>query len=290
MSQPFAAGDALPRSLRECRVAIVGLGLMGGSLALALRAHCGELVGVDPHPETLALARRWRLAAAVSADPAALLPGCDLVILAAPVRMILALLGDLPRLHPGTAVVLDVGSTKRAIVAAMARLPARFDPLGGHPMCGKEVSSLAHAYAGMYQGAPFALTPLPRTSDRARGLAQALVQAVGANLLWLDAETHDRWVAATSHLPYLLANALAGATPADVRPLVGPGFLSTTRVAGSSPQMMLDILATNRELVLAALDRLDARLAEIRAGLQAEDWAALAALLADGAARRQGLL
>ncbi|MCA9968627.1 MAG: prephenate dehydrogenase [Anaerolineales bacterium] len=282
--------DPAPFSLRGCRVAVVGLGLMGGSLALALREHCAALYGIDPDAETLGLARRWGLATAVSADPAELLPAADLVILAAPVRAILGLLAALPRLHPGTAVVLDVGSTKRAIVAAMERLPARFDPLGGHPMCGKEVSSLAHAYAGMYHGAPFALTPLPRTTARARAAAQAVVQAVGANLLWLDAETHDRWVAATSHLPYLLANALAGATPGAVRPLVGPGFLSTTRVAASAQQVMLDILTTNREPVLDALTQFETRLAAVRAALQAQDWAALAGLLAEGAGRRGELV
>ena len=116
------------------------------------------------------------------------------------------------------------------------------------------------------------------------------MQAVGANALWLDGETHDRWVAATSHLPYLVANALAGVTPPDARPLVGPGFLSTTRVAGSSQQMMLDILATNREPVLAALDRLEAQLAAVKAALQAEEWHRLGKSLAAGAARRQELV
>ncbi|MCA9977933.1 MAG: prephenate dehydrogenase/arogenate dehydrogenase family protein, partial [Anaerolineales bacterium] len=143
---------------------------------------------------------------------------------------------------------------------------------------------------GMYRGAPFALTPLPRTTTRARTLAAQVVAAVGANLLWLDAATHDQWVAATSHLPYLVAAALAGATPLDAAPLVGPCFLSTTRLAGSSRQMMLDILATNRAEVLSALARFEHNLAALRQSLDAADWDALLALLAQGAERRQEIV
>lgn len=277
-------------NLAQARVAIVGLGLMGGSLALDLKGKCAAVYAVDPDPETQALARTRSIVEQISGDAADILPQADLIILAAPVRAIVKLVQTLPTLHPGTAVVLDLGSTKAAIVAAMAALPPRFDPIGGHPMCGREVSSLVHAYSGMYRGAPFALTPLPRTTARAQTVAAQVVAAVGANLLWLDAATHDQWVAATSHLPYLVAAALAGATPSAAAPLVGPGFLSSTRLAGSSGQMMLDILATNRAEVLAALARFEQRLALVRHELETGDWEALAKLLAQGAERRQEII
>ncbi|MCB8967771.1 MAG: prephenate dehydrogenase [Ardenticatenaceae bacterium] len=277
-------------SLAQTRVAIVGLGLMGGSLALDLRGKCAAVYGVDPDPDTQMLARTRGIVAKISGDLADILPEADLVILAAPVRVIVKLVQSLPDAHPGTAVIMDIGSTKTDIVAAMAALPPRFDPIGGHPMCGREVSSLVNAYTGMYRGAPFALTPLPRTTTRAQALAAQVVAAVGANLLWLDAATHDQWVAATSHLPYLVAAALAGATPLDAAPLVGPGFLSTTRLAGSSRQMMLDILATNRAEVLSALARFEHNLAALRQSLDAADWDALLALLAQGAERRQEIV
>lgn len=277
--------------LINARVAIVGLGLMGGSLALDLRGKCAAIYGVDPDPETQALARTRNIVEEISGNPADILPQADLVILAAPVRTIVKLVQQtLPEMHPGTAVVLDIGSTKSAIVEVMTELPSRFDPIGGHPMCGREVSSLLHAYTGMYRGAPFALTPLPRTTIRARALATQIVQAVGANLLWLDATTHDRWVAATSHLPYLISTVLAGATPPDVAPLVGPGFLSTTRLAGSSHQMMLDILATNRTEIFAALTRFEHELAALKQSLAAGDWDELAGLLTLGAKRRQEIV
>ncbi|MCA9977740.1 MAG: prephenate dehydrogenase/arogenate dehydrogenase family protein, partial [Anaerolineales bacterium] len=143
-------------SLAQTRVAIVGLGLMGGSLALDLRGKCAAVYGVDPDPDTQMLARTRGIVAKISGDLADILPEADLVILAAPVRVIVKLVQSLPDAHPGTAVIMDIGSTKTDIVAAMAALPPRFDPIGGHPMCGREVSSLVNAYTGMYRGAPFA--------------------------------------------------------------------------------------------------------------------------------------
>src|SRR5512142_2192162 len=133
--------------LSETRVAILGLGLMGGSLALALRGRCAELIGIDPDPAVLDLASRWRLVDRLDAQPARLLPEADVVVLAAPVRAILRLLADLPAAHPGAPVVLDLGSTKGDVLRAMDGLPGRFDPIGGHPMCGKERSSLREAEA-----------------------------------------------------------------------------------------------------------------------------------------------
>jgi prephenate dehydrogenase len=252
--------------LHASRVVIWGLGLMGGSLALALKGKCRGLVGIDADLATIALARErgivdavW-LAAEVESNPAAALAGADLIVLATPVRVILATLQRLGELCPGPAVVIDLGSTKQQIVAAMAQLPERFDPLGGHPMCGKEKFSLQYAEAGLYQNAPFALAALERTSPRARRLAEELVRAVGARPIWLDPADHDRWVAATSHAPFLVASALAGSTALEVSALVGPGFRSTARLAGSSPGMMADILATNAENIRESIHHFRERL------------------------------
>jgi len=285
------SGDEEPGFfLERACVAILGLGLMGGSLALALRGKVGRLIGIDPHPPTLELAAQMQLADDLSATPEGVLSQADLVILAAPVRAILQLIEALPGLHPGAAVVIDLGSTKQDILQRMARLPERFEPLGGHPMCGKERSSLAEAEAILYQGAPFAFVPLPRTTARARAAAEALAGAVGARPLWLDEWAHDRWVAATSHLPYLLASALAACTPPEAAPLAGPGFRSTTRLASQPSGLMLDILATNRKNVLCALRRVHARLDLFEQLLEAEDYAALQGLLEEGALRRDYFL
>ncbi|MBN2548572.1 MAG: prephenate dehydrogenase [Anaerolineales bacterium] len=272
-------------SLSASTVAILGLGLMGGSLALALRGRCASMLGVDPDAETCQAALERQVVDQVSAEPGALLPQANLVVLAAPVGAIIQLLQDLPVLHPGAAVVLDLGSTKSAIVHTMQTLPERFDPVGGHPMCGKERGSLHNADAALYQGAVFALTALPRSSVSARSLAEQLVSVVGAHPLWMEAETHDRWVAATSHLPYLLANALAQATPPEAQPLVGPGLRSTTRLAATPRSMMLDVLATNRENLLASLQSFRQQLDRLEGCLVDGDWRALELYLSQGADR-----
>ncbi len=269
------------------RVAILGLGLMGGSLALALRGRCIHLTGIDPDPYTLSLAETLHLADDLAASPGKLLAQAEVVILATPVHTILDLLVQLPGLHPGPAVVLDLGSTKSEIVRAMAALPERFDPLGGHPMCGKEQSSLAQAEAGLFRNAPFAFVPLERTSPRARLLAERLAHLLGARSLWLDAERHDRWVAATSHVPYLVANALAGATPPECAPLAGSGFRSTARLAVSPEHVMMDILTTNSDNVLSACRRMRSRLEQIEQQLAAGDLTALRQTLAEGAANQR---
>lgn len=272
------------------RVAILGLGLMGGSLALALRGQCALLLGIDPDPAALELARQRQVVDLASADAAALLPQADIIILAAPVRVILRLLGDLPALHPGPAVVLDLGSTKQKVLSAMELLPERFDPVGGHPMCGKERGGLAQADERLFQGATFAFTPLARTRALARNFASWLAGAVGASPLWLDAGTHDRWVAATSHLPYLVANALAASTPLASGPLVGSGFRSATRLAPTPPNIIMDILMTNPENILEALHGFCQNMNQIETLLAAGDFAALQEVLARGAEQQLNLV
>jgi prephenate dehydrogenase len=265
--------------LAEIRVAVIGLGLMGGSLALALRGKVAERVGYDSDPQVVCLANQQQVVDQASSDLGEVLPGSDLVVLAAPVLAILDLLNHLDSLHPGPAVVLDLGSTKSQVSKGMASLPMRFDPLGGHPMCGTEKASLVNADQEMFRGAVFALTPLPRTSLRAKKLVQELVKGIGAKELWLDPDSHDCWVAATSHLPYLLAHALTLATPLAAAPLVGPGFFSTSRLAGSYAPMMLDVLQTNRQNILEALRIFRSSLDEIELCLGREDFEALEGIL-----------
>jgi prephenate dehydrogenase len=277
-------------SLAGTRVAILGLGLMGGSLALALRPHCRSLSVADPDPETRSLAHQKNIADRISAEAVEVLPDADLVILAAPVKAILSIIEQLPHLHKDSPVVIDLGSTKVEICRAFESLPERFDPLGGHPMCGKETSGLSQAEAGLFRDAPFALSPLDRTTARARSLGEQLVRAVGARLLWLDPATHDRWTAATSHAPYLLSIALALATPAEVAPLIGPGFLSASRLAGSSTTMMADILETNRENALTALRLFRAELDRLESCLHQTDYTTLVAQLTRGRQSRSQLL
>ncbi|MBI5952532.1 MAG: prephenate dehydrogenase [Chloroflexi bacterium] len=266
-------------NLAESKIAIIGLGLMGGSLALGLRGKCAAIYGIDPDPAALELALSQQIVDYVDSDSARLLPKADLVILSAPVPAILTLLEKLPSLTPNPCIVMDLGSTKRLVVEAMSRLPKRFDPIGGHPICGKEKLSLANAERTLYYAAPFLLTPLERTSPRALSAAHQIIEALGAKAKVLEAVEHDRILAATSHLPFLISSALALATPQDVAPFVGPGFKSTSRLAGTSSSMMLGVLQSNRENVLNALHGMQSQLAEIESTLSSEDFGKLEIIL-----------
>ena len=157
-----------PTRLQETRVAIWGLGLMGGSLAMAIQGKTRWLAGIDLDEAVCQQARQLKVLDVVGKEAAKILPKADLVILAAPLGLIPGLLAQLPVLMADRAVVLDLGSTKAGILAAMSELPGRFGVLGGHPMCGKEVNTLSNASATLYRQASFALLALGRTPAVAR--------------------------------------------------------------------------------------------------------------------------
>jgi prephenate dehydrogenase len=276
-------------NLAESRIAIIGLGLMGGSLALGLKGKCAALYGCDPHLPTLELALSQHIVDHADSDPAKLLPEVDFVILSAPVPAILTLLEQLPTFTSNPCIVMDLGSTKKLIVESMSRLPERFDPIGGHPICGKEKLSLANAERTLYYAAPFLLTPLERTSSRAMSAVNQIIEALGAKANILDATEHDRILASTSHLPFLLASALALATSDNFASFIGTGFKSTSRVAGTSSSMMLGVLQSNRENVLNALHGLQSQLAEIESALSEEDFTKLESVLNEAQTKYQTL-
>ena len=273
--------------LSESKIAIIGLGLMGGSLALALRGKCAALYGIDPHLATLELARSQYIVDFAESDPAKLLLQADLAILAAPVPAILTLLEQLPSLTSKPCVVMDLGSTKKMIVEAMSRLPENFDPIGGHPICGKEKLSLANAERTLYYAAPFLLTPLKRTSPRALSAAYQIIDAVGAKAKTLDAAEHDRILAITSHLPFLISSALVLAASQDVASFIGPGFKSTSRLAGTPSSMMLGVLESNQENVLNELHRFQNQLARAESILAERDFSKLELLLDESQQKHQ---
>ena len=255
-----------PKKLADIRIAIVGLGLMGGSLAGALRGQCRAVVGVARRAQTVDAALAQGLIDQGVTDLASGVRQADVVILATPVRVILQQLAEIGPLLPQGCLLIDLGSTKARIVGEMARLPAHVQPLGGHPMCGKEVSGVEAADPALFRGRTFILSPLPRTLEATLALGRALVQAVGAQPLVLEPERQDRLVATVSHLPYLLACALVATADATTSAdpaaweVVAGGFRDTSRVAGSDVTMMLDILLTNQGEVLKALSTCQAQL------------------------------
>jgi prephenate dehydrogenase len=265
-------------SLRDSTVGIFGLGLMGGSLAMSLKGKCARLIGFDSHRPTLELALSKGIIDHAEGDSANRLPELDLLILAVPVPFIIDLIYQLPiTAHP--CILMDIGSTKRAIIQAMSALPDNFDPIGGHPICGKENLGLENADPNLYRDASFVITPLGRTTQRAKSAAQEILSAIGAKFIEMTAEDHDRILASTSHLPFLLSSALAHTTPHEFAPFIGPGFRSTSRLAGTPSHMMMGILKSNRDNVLDAIQNFRASFNEIESALQTENYAELEALL-----------
>jgi prephenate dehydrogenase len=276
--------------LQNTRIAIVGLGLMGGSLALALKGMCAALYGIDANRTTLELALAKGIVSQADSDPARILPQADLVILATPVAAIVNFIQELPSFVKEPCIVFDLGSTKKDIVQTMSGLPQNFDPVGGHPICGKEKLGLEHAEAGLFQSAPFVMTPLKRTTLRARTVVQELISAVGANSIEMDAEEHDRVLAFTSHLPFILSSALANCTPLEYSLWIGTGFRSTSRLAGTSSSIMLGILQSNRQNVLHALAVFQEQLSDIQTKLAGDDFQTLEDILNHSRSAYQSLL
>jgi prephenate dehydrogenase len=278
-------------SLRDATVGILGLGLMGGSLAMSLKGKCARLIGFDSHLPTLELALSKKIidhaetfesagqAAASFVDAAYRDQNIDLLILATPIPTILNTIQQLPSLISHPCIVMDLGSTKRDILQAMSALPANFDPIGGHPICGREKLGLENADANLYRNAPFVITPLDRTSERAKSAARQIISAVGANCIEMTAEEHDRILASTSHLPFLISSALTYSTPHEYSPFIGPGFRSASRLAGTPSHIMMGILKSNRDNVLGAIKNFRASLDEIEAALDDENYTELESIL-----------
>jgi prephenate dehydrogenase len=267
----------MSQQLWDCQVAIVGLGLMGGSLAGALRGKCRAVVGVARRDANVKEASRLGLIDWGTTDLAEGVGQADVVVLATPVRVIMHQLAEIGPLLAEGCLLMDLGSTKARIVQEMAHLPLHVQPLGGHPMCGKETSGIEVADAALYQGCTFILCPLPRTLESSLSLGRELAEAAGAHPLVLDGERQDFLVGTVSHLPYLIACALVATadatTSADAAAweIVAGGYRDTSRVAGSDVTMMLDILLTNREEVLKAVAVYQAKLAGLARSLEDGD-------------------
>ena len=248
------------------RVCIVGLGLMGGSLALALRPFLSHLIIVDTNDATRKVAQKFT--DEVTGDLTDGVREAELVILATPVRTILHLLAQLPVARPDGCMIMDLGSTKAEICRTMEALPESFQAIGGHPMCGKETAGFAAASADLYRGQTFVLCRNGRTTPKIEAVAHEIIEIIGANPLRLSSQIHDEMVATTSHLPYLVSAALMNTAAAQnneqLWQVSASGFHDTTRLAGSAPQMLLDILLTNETAILNQIEAYQSKLNEIK--------------------------
>ncbi len=255
------------------RLAIIGLGLIGGSLGLALR-KAGldglEIVGHDAEWGVNARARRRGAIDREARSAAQAVEGAAAAVIATPILQTRKVLEEIaPALGDG-AVVTDTASTKRDVVRWAAELlPEEIDFVGGHPIAGKETPGLDAADADLFQGQPWAITPSVGASERGIKTIENLIALVGARPVLIDPEEHDSYLAAASHLPLVLSTALfsllsnSQAWP-ELAGLAGPGFRDTTRLASTNPDMSHDICLTNRENILHWIDRFSEELRRFR--------------------------
>lgn len=279
--------------LRLARVALLGTGLIGGSLAAALKRHrlAAHIVGFSGGDEADALALGLVDQTAGSAEEA--VTGCDAVVLAAPVSVNCELLARIrPALSPGV-LLTDVSSVKLPVVEAARRhlgtALAGFVPC--HPIAGGERSGPQAADARLFERRTVILSPLPESEAHQVRRLQGVWEQLGATVLRMDPEEHDRAYAVISHWPHAVAFALAAAVSKNRigDDLVGPGLLDLTRTAGSSPALWADILLQNANPVLRAADQVSGEIASIRQAIEAQDRGALIALFSEAADWRRRL-
>lgn len=270
-------------------VAIVGVGLMGGSIGLALRKErmARHVIGIGRRIEQLRLAENRGAVTEVTTDLRQGVASANLVVVCTPV-------GDVPEFVAAAAkackpetIITDVGSTKAAIVAACDKALADSKGLwasfvGSHPLAGSERTGVEFARADLFQGRTTVITPTDDTRPESAAKVEAFWQGLGSKVVRMTPEEHDVSIAATSHLPHLVASALAASTPADLLTLTASGWADTTRIASGDVELWRQIFLDNRVNTLKALAPFETVLSELRQALESADGAALTRLLQQG--------
>ncbi|MGZ4332691.1 MAG: prephenate dehydrogenase/arogenate dehydrogenase family protein [Gaiellaceae bacterium] len=273
------------------RVAIIGTGLMGTSVALATRRRGDEVVGWDPDPDVLARAAA-REALAPTAGVEAAVEKAELVVVAAPIAQLPATVAAVLAAS-GEATVTDVGSTKASVVQAANGSP-RF--VGGHPICGSETRGPDNASAALFEGATWFLTPVAHTDPARHRLVHTFVSGLGATPVAIDADAHDRLVAMTSHVPHVLANIVANQTGASRveghEPLAhaGGSLRDMTRIAGANPRIWVDIYLDNADAIRGALQEHRRRIEQVESALEQGDAGFLARWIGEASQNRRRML
>jgi prephenate dehydrogenase len=277
------------------RLAVIGTGLIGASVALAAkRAGVTSVVaGFDPDPAALEAAKARGAIDETSPSLEAAVAGAELAVVAAPVAQLAAQVTAALAASIDETTVTDVGSTKAGVCAA-ARGSSRF--VGGHPVCGSEARGPEHATAELFEGATWFLTPLTETDPARYRLVHGFVSALGATPVAVDPEAHDRLVALTSHLPHALANLIvnqAGASRVEGHePLAAAGgsLRDMTRVAGANPRIWIDIFVENAAPLRESLAEHRRRVEQLEAALEAGDAGFLARWIGEAAGNRRLML
>ena len=279
------------------KLAVVGVGLIGGSIALAARQRLGATVsGFDPESANLERALELKAIDSAATDVATAVDGAEVVFCATPVGALPDVVSAALNATDEGAVVTDVGSTKRELVDELAASEHGQRFIGGHPLAGAETAGVENARAELLEGARWYLTPTDRSSGILYDRLQRVIGGLGARPQAIDAATHDRVMATVSHLPHVIANvlvreaALGLGGETERLPEVGTSFRDTTRVAGANPAIWGDIFATNRGAVVEGIEAVIDRLGEAAALIRAGDPGAVAAWHAAAGEDRRRLL
>jgi prephenate dehydrogenase len=273
-------------------VAIVGVGLIGGSIGLAARklGLAERVVGIGRRQTSLRTARRVGAVTNTTIDLAKGVADADLVIVCSPVGRIEDHVRTAAEHCPPDTLITDTGSTKESIVEALdGGLPRGCRFLGGHPLAGSEKAGPSHARAGLFEGRIAILTPTRNTLPTDYDLIEQFWSALGSVVIQMPADEHDRALAITSHLPHAVAVALAATLPEDHFRLSGTGFQDTARLAAGSPELWSQIFSLNRDNVLVALSLFEEQLALVRTAIQRNDRSALENLLKKAKSNRDAL-
>jgi arogenate dehydrogenase (NADP+) len=284
-----------PMARETKRVGIVGLGLIGGSLGLDLQADGWDVQGLVHRSATAERAKERGLVSDVSTDPTCL-AGCDLVILALPIPLLLDPEPSLLQALPAEAVITDVGSVKQPVLEAWRERHPRF--VASHPMAGTALAGVEAGIKGLFRGRPWIATPEPKTDPSALAMVQSLALSLGSHWLTAAAAQHDQAVALISHMPVLVSAALLRAVGDERDPeirrlalaLASSGFADTTRVGGGNPDLGVAMASTNREALLRSLAAYRWSLEQLEDAVLQENWPQLQIELKRTQALRPGFL
>ncbi len=249
------------------KITIIGVGLIGGSLGLAIkkRRMARVVVGVSQRQSSLQAALKNQAVDEVYQDVKRAVAGADLVVLSTPVSIINSMLMTIGPHLKRHCIITDVGSTKVSIVkTASEHLPEHVYFVGSHPLAGSEKKGVQNAQPDLFEGAPCLVTPTKTTNKRALDRVKRLWIQLGAKVKYLSPEEHDSILAYTSHLPHMAAYALTAALPEKYLEFCSQGFKDNTRIAASTPQIWADISLGNSRNIIRALDAMAAQLAAIR--------------------------
>lgn len=274
------------------KVTFLGLGLIGGSLAKAMRQNrlAKEIVGLSQSQQTLSTALKEGIIDQGYHDVAKAVANADLVVLAAPVGVIATMLSSMgPHLRRG-CIVTDVGSSKQLIVTAAHKyLPDHVFFVGSHPLAGSEKTGVAYANADLFQNTTCLMTPTDATHRVAKERVKLLWSKVGSHVKFVSPDEHDKILGYVSHLPHLIAYALMETIPSEFLPYAAQGLKDTTRIAGSSNQMWTDIALSNKKNLIKSIDEVAKNLSLIRKAISTDDQKTLLNVFKNAKAKRDSL-